>query len=208
MASAFGFQITAGGQGAIFALSGTAKNDRRQTFGNWEVELRKNSAYVGVRSGLSNLHQPLDEIMPQAHNVVQNLLDIVAVEERNALVVTEPYNNVIWRTGPHGLKLQLTTDIIFSAEPANLKVTVKDPAGNVRPDPPYTPPQHHYAYRYFRFSQAAQNVFDAYRNMFLALESLLDYVEPKLPTDGETDWLKKRLFSSNCSPYKGLLRHC
>jgi hypothetical protein len=54
-------------------------------------------------------------------------------------------------------------------------------------------PQHHIAYRYFRYSQAAQNVLDAYRNMFLALESLLDYVEQKQASDGETDWLKRAL---------------
>jgi len=55
------------------------------------------------------------------------------------------------------------------------------------------PPPHHAAYRYFRYSQAAQNVFDAYRNMFLALESLLDTVVPKQSGEGETDWLKRAL---------------
>jgi hypothetical protein len=40
MASAYGFDIAAGGEGAIFALSGPARRDRRQTFGAWEAELR------------------------------------------------------------------------------------------------------------------------------------------------------------------------
>ena len=44
------------------------------------------------------------------------------------------------------------------------------------------PPQHHIALRYFRYSQAAQNVLDACQNVFLALESLLDYIE-RLVTD-------------------------
>jgi hypothetical protein len=41
MASAYGFDITPGSQGAIFALSGAGRRDRRQTFGPWEAELRR-----------------------------------------------------------------------------------------------------------------------------------------------------------------------
>lgn len=195
MASAFGFEITLTGQGAIFRLSGKARDARRQTFGPWEVELRKDSDHIAVRSAIANLQQPLDEVIESAYNEAQDLLDIVAVEDRDALVLIEPHDNVVWRTGSHGLKLQSTSSIEFGTLMSGT-LTVRDAAGNVRPDPPYTPPQHHYAYRYFRFSQAAQNVFDGYRNMFLALESLLDYVEQKLPTDGETEWLEKALITA------------
>jgi hypothetical protein len=196
VASAFGYEITTGGQGAIFALSGKARCDHRQSFGMWEVELKEDSSYVAAHSATADLQRPLDGLIEDSHSVVQRLLDIIAVEERNPLAVTEPYNNVLWRTGPHGLKLQFTSGIVFAAEPIFLKGITTDAQGNVQPDPPYTPPQHHYAYRYFRFSQLAQNVFDGYRNMFLALEALLDYVEPKLPTEGETDWLKRALVTA------------
>lgn len=195
MASAFGFQLTLSGQGAIFRLSGKARDDRRQTFGPWEIELRKNSDHIAVRSAMTNLQQPLDHVIENAYAVSQRLLDIVAVEDRDALVVLEPYDNVVWRTGSHGLKLQSTSSIVFGRLSTGM-LTVIDAKGNVRPDPPHTPPQHHYAYRYFRFSQVAQNVFDGYRNMFLALESLLDYVEPKLTGEGETEWLKRALITA------------
>ena len=192
MASAFGFEIALGGQGVIFRLSDKARDDRRQTFGSWEVELRKDSDHIAVRSAITNLAQPLDDVIESAHNVAQDLLDIVAVEERDALVVTEPHDNVVWRSGSHGLKLQSTSSIVFGRR-TTAALTVTDAAGNVRPDPPYKPPQQHYAYRYFRFSQVAQNVFDGYRNMFLALESLLDRVEPKQSGKGETKWLERAL---------------
>jgi hypothetical protein len=32
-------------------------------------------------------------------------------------------------------------------------------------------------------------VFDAYRNMFLALEAVLDHIAPKKPGESETEWL-------------------
>jgi hypothetical protein len=193
MASAYGFDIAPSGQGAIFALSVGASRNRRQTFGIWEAELRKDSTYLCVRGSVSNMKEPLADVIEAAHGVAEDLLDIVAVEERNALLVIEPYNNVVWRSGPHGLKLQLTSGITFAGEAASMTAVVKNAAGEILPDPPYMPPQHHFAYRYFRYSQAAQNVLDGYRNMFLALESLLDYVEPKQSADGETDWLKRAL---------------
>jgi hypothetical protein len=196
MASAYGFDIGPGGQGAIFALSASAKRNRRQTFGAWEAELRKDSDYVCVRGSVLNLQEPLADVIEAAHGVAEDLLDILAVEERNALLVIEPHNNLVWRSGPQGLKLQLTSGITFGAEGSGALV-VTNAAGEVIPDPPYMPPQHHFAYRYFRYSQAAQNVLDAYRNMFLAFESLLDYVEPKQAGDGETDWLKRALTAAH-----------
>lgn len=202
MASAFGFEITLGGQGVIFCLSGSARDSRRQTVGSWEIELRKDSDRIAVRSATSNLQQGLDHIIESAYDVAQEVLDIVAVEDRDALVVIEPYDNVVWRTGPQGLKLQSTSSIVFGRRTtATATLTVRDAAGNVRPDPPYTPPRHHQAYRFFRFSQVAQNVFDGYRNMFLALESLLDDVEPKRSGDGETEWLERAL---NTAQSRGL----
>jgi hypothetical protein len=193
MAAAYGFDITSGGQGVIFALTTNAKRDRRQTFGPWEAELRKSVGYVCVRGTASNLNDPMSEMVDSAHEAAQEMLDIVAVEERAALLVVEPHNNVAWRSGPHGLKVELTSSITFAAEFTGLTVIVRDPQGGIVPDPPYVPPPHHAAYRYFRYSQAAHNVFDAYRNMFLALESMLDHVTPKQSGEGEMDWLKRAL---------------
>lgn len=192
MASAYGFNIFPDSQGVIFALSGIARQNRRQSFGQWEAELCEANARVCVRSPVLNLNEPLANVIEAAHDIAQKFLDIMAVEERNALIIIEPLNHLVWRSGPYGLKLQLTSDITFSAE-FNMKAVIRNAAGEVLPDPPYMPPQHHYAYRYFRYSQAAQNVHDAYRNMFLALESLLDYVEQKKWNDTETDWLERAL---------------
>jgi hypothetical protein len=119
----------------------------------------------------------------------------VAVEERAALLVVEPRNNIVWRAGPSGLKVQLTQSIIFPFR-VDLAAQVVNAEGEVLPDPPYMPPQHDFAYRYFRYSQAAENVVDCYRNMFLALESLLDYVKPKVSGEGETDWIKGALIAA------------
>jgi hypothetical protein len=63
---------------------------------------------------VSDLQCPLDEVIEASHVVTQDLLDIIGVEEGNVLVVTELHDNLVWRTGPHGLKLQLTSSIVFA----------------------------------------------------------------------------------------------
>lgn len=191
MANAYGFDTGTFAQGAVFALNAPARKDRIQAFGLWEVELRKGVAYVCVRGGTPDQNKPLEAVAVAAHAIAEDFLDIVAVEERTALLVEKPHDNVVWRTGPYGLKMQLTTSIVFAADQGDVQIVVKDTAGNIVPGPTYISPQHHPAYRYFRYSQASQNVFDAYRNMFLALESVLDHIAPKKYGEGETDWLRR-----------------
>ena len=193
MASAFGFDLRSSPQGVVFGLSAPAKKDCLQTSVDWEAELRKGAAHMCVRGHRVVQNKPLSTVAETSHCAAEDFLDIVAVEERTPLLVTEPHDNVVWRNGPHGLKAQLTTSITFAAEPLEMRGVALDANGNEIPPPPYVPPPHHPAYRYFRYSQAAQSVFDAYRNMFLALEALLDHVASKQPSEGEGEWLQRAL---------------
>ena len=187
MASAYGFELKAA-QGVIFALNINAKRDRIQRFGDWEVELRNDVPFVYARTKKPNSSKPMMDMITEAHDAAEQILDIVAVEERAALLCVEPHNNVAWRMGQNGLKVELTSGITFSAEPGAFNVTVTDAQGNVKPDPPLHP-----SYRYFRYSQASQNIFEAYKNMFLAFESLLDHVAPKQTKECEMGWLRRAL---------------
>lgn len=206
MALAFGFDIGAADQGAIFGLNSPAKNDRMHSFQGWYADLLRGSSHLCIRGGNAE-NKPLDSIVPVAHRFAEDALDIVAVEERVPLLVHEPHDGVVWRRGAHGVKVQLTTSITFKADPLSMRASVRDASGNVIPAPAYVPPQHHVAYRYFRYSQAASNVFDAYRNMFLALECILDHVTDKRSGEGETDWLARalgvamQLHSADLSPF-------
>lgn len=206
MAAAFGFDFGAAPQGAVFALSAPAGSDRRQLFGGWEAEVCRGGAHICLRGG-SPEDQPLESIVAAAHPFAEEFLDIVAVEERVPLLVSNPHDAVVWRRGAHGVKAQLTASIIFAAAPLAMRGVMLDASGNEVSPPPYVPPPHHAAYRYFRYSQAAQNVFDAYRNMFLALETLLDHIAPKRNAEGETEWLTRaagdavRLYAADLTPF-------
>jgi hypothetical protein len=61
--------------------------------------------------------------------------------------------------------------------------------------------------RFFRLSQLSTDVFDAYRNAFLALEALLDEAIPPGAPAGEYNWLKFAL--THVPPQYGVeLQHC
>ncbi len=65
---------------------------------------------------------------------------------------------------------------------------------NVRiAEPPAWPPWHP-SFRYYRLAQVADDRVEAFRNIFLALESLLDHVLPAANSgSGETDWICRAL---------------
>jgi hypothetical protein len=153
MATAFGFDIGTAAQGAVFALTAAVKNDRTHAFPTWEAELRRGLSHLCLRGGTPE-DKPLETIVAAAHPFAEDVLDIVSVEERLALLVSEPHDCLVWRRGAHGLKAQLTTSITFAAEPLAVRAVVEDAQGNIVPDPPYVPPQHHAAYRYFRYLAA------------------------------------------------------
>jgi len=74
-----------------------------------------------------------------------------------------------------------------------VSVEVRDKDGNIKPSDPIPEPTWTWAFRYYRLSQASQDIFEAYRNLFLSLETLLNNVRPKLPREGEGKWLENAL---------------
>jgi hypothetical protein len=75
---------------------------------------------------------------------------------------------------------------------------VTDSQGNQKPDPPL-PNESHPSFRFFRLSQVSDDAFDAFRNAYLALESLFSDVVPMKmrpngkPDESEKAWLQRCL---------------
>jgi hypothetical protein len=72
------------------------------------------------------------------------------------------------------------------------EVVATDKDGNIKrqpvPVPIWTP-----GLRFYRLSQACRNLYDAYRNLFLGLEALLDTLCQKDRNEGERAWLLRAL---------------
>jgi len=81
----------------------------------------------------------------------------------------------------------------------NFTATVRDAAGRIvkSPKPPKVP--WHESYRFFRLSQTTSDLFDAYRNAYLALESILaDRTPQRRKSPGgkgetEREWFQRAL---------------
>ncbi len=81
----------------------------------------------------------------------------------------------------------------FSVPPA--KAVVRDSSGTIV-EPPEAVPSHHIGFRYYRLAQTCDDLFDSFRNMYLAFELLLSSSYPKVK-EQEIQWLRRALTSSD-----------
>jgi hypothetical protein len=112
---------------------------------------------------------------------------------------------LIWWTEAPGLALRAvsTTLLRFTVPPVTMTAT--DRQGNIVPSA-RSNPRYHIAFRYFRLAQTTEDLFDAYRNMYLAFEALLSTHCPKPRAEREIDWLRRALQSASSSLNLAALR--
>ena len=149
---------------------------------------------VRAPTAIDNYIDVLDEALAAA----QEALDLLGMRSSTALVLEgADAHDVVWWTEPKGLVLRVTSVSDFSFS-SSATATVRNSEGNIVPPPPTPPLVWHPSFRYFRLSQTTSDLFDSYRNVYLALESVLSTVEPQrtLPNgrlEGEGVWLKRAL---------------
>lgn len=81
----------------------------------------------------------------------------------------------------------------------SVEMSITDKDGNIIPTPPPPQPTWNCAFRYYRFFKTSNNMYDAYRWLYLMLEMLLQTIKPiKLnpsgkAAEGERAWLEQAL---------------
>lgn len=160
-----------------------------------EVELRQGSDHIVARTLLS---LPREALLDAAIDMAHQALDLTSVEDGNHLATVAPADEHI------GLVRELGQAIVWHQSVADLHAGIEAniqgirPDGTVKPPPPravlsWTP-----AFRFYRLSQGSRDPFDAWRNMFLALEALLDQLFPRTQNkkgrkEREDEWLLRAL---------------
>lgn len=83
--------------------------------------------------------------------------------------------------------------------PFNISVEIKtlDSSGNEIKSQLPPEPTWNESFRYYRLSQCSNDLFEAYRNLFLSFESLLNTICNKKNSEGEGAWLKRALTAIN-----------
>ncbi len=177
MASIYGYSLPNNFQaGASFTLSKEPWRDHCQDI---------DSLHVAVKSGQACVHVALPQISDSAsandiakHSlpVAEKFLDLLAVQAQLAYRIVNQNDNAIWRRTANLPELQVS---------ATLPVTT-----GMSASPQMTKAQA--AFRYYRFASSSGDLFEAYRYIYLCLESALDDLDPSAKLVQKRRGKKKR----------------
>lgn len=191
--------------GGSFSLDRPARTTCEEVVApGWTAKLTEGSPQVVVR-GPEDFDN-YQEVFAESLAASQEALDFVAMRGGPGLaVVSADSEHVVWWTDTEGrvvLRLVAVSDLGVRMSATG---TVTDAAGNVRPSQPPPALVWHPSLRYFRLAQVTGDLFDAYRNMYLAFESLLSTIVPQKlsatgnPAEREGDWLRRALTTIDSS---------
>jgi hypothetical protein len=178
--------------GVAFSLSRKSPLSYVHEFdaGSWQVEFRKNSDGVIARS-TSELDQEV--LQSSGFEAVQKALDILSVKGILSAYITRPATisiGVYWTNSRSVVYLQCLFDFSMGV---SVQVQQLDASGNEITPPLPAEPIWNESFRYYRLSQSSNDLFEAYRNLFLAFEALLNTICSKNLSEGEAAWLRRAL---------------
>jgi len=157
---------------------------------HWQVELKQDHIHAVARS---RDPQAYDNLVTSGLEQIQRCLDIIAVKKLGILILDHPEINHIALFQKNEETIIKYFSVVSLGIETKVSVEVRDKDGNIKPSAPIPEPSWTWAFRYYRLSQASQDIFEAYRNLFLSLEALLNIIHPKQPSENERKWLENAL---------------
>jgi len=178
--------------GAAFTLSASSPASAiERVNGAWEVEVRQGSRWVVARGGSASTY---DMARDRAIVMTSALLDWLCVKGVADLRIIEATDShIVWWAAVDGSVLRLKSIGTLTVTLGAPTLVVKDAQGNVVPPAPPLPLMRHESFTYFRQAQLTDDLFDAFRNICLAIESILSSVVPPNLRETERDWLERAL---------------
>jgi hypothetical protein len=157
---------------------------------NWQVELKKKQLYAVAKS---RIIQDYDNLVVNGLEQIQRCLDIVVAKKLGLIAVDHPEAShiAVFTEGNHTILRHHAIHKLGMS--ANCTVVVRDKDGNIKPQPPIPEPRWTSAFRYYRLSQTSQDIYEAYRNLYLCFEATLNEICSRLPREREGTWLKRAL---------------
>jgi hypothetical protein len=150
-----------------------------------EVRIASNSRAIIV-AGMDPCCS-MDEVSTAIRDYANKALDLMAVRSIGSYALVDQSSPYICWTGKPNTTIRMVSETYM-----NFAMTLGGP-----PNPP--PSTWHESMRYFRISQTTTDLFDAFRNLYLALESILSTVAPVhlrsngQPAESESAWTKRAL---------------
>jgi hypothetical protein len=164
--------------GALFLLAHPAKASIIiQPETGTEVELRSGSAFLVARCGDSG---SAEHAFDKAHETAQRALDIISAAGQRPMQIVDAHTEVLlwWREGSR--QILRVISVMPTGIEISMSVTVMGADGQIVPSAPQPQPTWHASLRYFRLSQLTDDLTEAFRNAYLAFESILSLRYPRL----------------------------
>jgi hypothetical protein len=155
-----------------------------------EVEVRRGVSAVVVRGVSAADHE---SVLFQGPELANRALDILAMADVATMALADVWScHVAWWPAPQASVIRIWCSAALTLK-IEASAVVHGPDGAVRSPETGTTPQWHESMRYLRMSETSDDLFDAFRNVYLALESLLNRLQPRTPGEGEGPWLRRAL---------------
>lgn len=181
--------------GIAFPLEADSKITKLFTCDNdWEAEVCQENQYIVART---KQILTVKQILSTGFEICQKSLDLLSVEGQGEMNINSPGDKyaILFNSNKQIiLRYVSTTDIGISA---SASLVIRDKEGNIIPDLPKSPINWTPAFRYYRLSQSSRDLYEAYRNLFLGLESMLSIICPEAKSEGERKWLLRALHEVN-----------
>lgn len=165
-----------------------------------EVVMIRGSSVLVVRNLASATY---DDALVRGAEIANRTLDLLAIGGGQRLVMRplDDYHLAWWRdaNGKCTLRWHDAADLTMSG---SVTAEVRDANGELVPQTAPLVPAWHESMRYFRSAQTTDDLFDAFRNIYLALESVLSSIEPVRVRangrpEGERDWVTRALATAS-----------
>lgn len=177
--------------GAAFGLGGVSRLTALEKLGGgWEVEVRDGSRIVVARGGSASTYE---DARDEALRMANAGLDLLSMKGSADLGIADAVDShIVWWPSDQGTVLRVSSVATFTAS-LDATVTATDAQGNVVPPPRQRRHKWDESFTYFRRAQLTDDLFEAFRNICLALESLLSRIAAPKPAEREHDWLNRAL---------------
>lgn len=178
------------GAAIAYQLRAPCQVSRSDEIDGWSVE-----SAVGRSTIVARSPQALNrrEVIAAGTESIQRYLDLLSYE-RFAVSELDGVGSghvLLYTQGSRRIvEIMATSDLGMGV---SVTATIYDRQGNPKPTPSGPPAVWTPALRFYRLSQASSDLYEAYRNLWLGLETLLSAISAQRANEGERKWLRRVL---------------
>ncbi len=176
--------------GGLLVLTGPSTKAASVEVNGASVEVHKDSRDLVVRLPVAMTPANL---LKEIVRIASAGLDLLAAEGGPfALIGLHPETDLMWWKDYTGevARVAIHHSMAFRFRASAIVV---DASGNEAVGPGPVQPRLHESFRYFRLSQCTDDLFDAFRNAYLAMEAVLADVAPKNAGETEGAWVRRAM---------------